>query len=187
MKFSLFTALVILTGTLNASPSQLQSAKEESLHAIKLLGKTLKSQLKEKLQLDSNGTAAITFCTSQAQVLTQEVNTQLSSHVKVRRTSLQLRNKLNKPDAVDLIVMQNYKKAFEKKAASATLLTGVEREGYIRFYKPLTVGSVCLKCHGTNISPVIADQIKDAYPEDAASGMKLGDFRGVIVAEVKKD
>ncbi|MBA1420551.1 MAG: DUF3365 domain-containing protein [Epsilonproteobacteria bacterium] len=186
MKLSLFTATLLLTGTLYASEAHHSSAKQEGLHAIKLLGSTLKTQLKEKLQLDSNGTAAIAFCTAEAQALTQKVNEELPSHVKVRRTSLNLRNEANKPDALDVQIMQNYKKAFAHKSASAGLITKVERKTFTRVYKPLTVGATCLKCHGENISPEIATQIKAAYPNDAATGMKLGDFRGVIVAEVAK-
>jgi len=186
MKLSLFTATLLLTGTLYASGTHHNNTKQEGLQAIKLLGSTLKANLKEKLQLDSNGTAAITFCTTQAQALTQEVNTKLPEHVKVRRTSLQLRNQANKPDVLDIQVMQNYKKAFEKKSAAAGLITKVERKAFTRVYKPLVVGAVCLKCHGENIAPNVAKQIKAAYPEDSATGMKLGDFRGVIVAEVAK-
>jgi hypothetical protein len=187
MKLSLFTATLLLTGTLYASEAHHNNAKQEGLQAIKLLGSTLKSNLKEKLQLDSNGTAAITFCTTQAQALTQEVNAKLPEHVKVRRTSLQLRNQANKPDALDIVVMNKYKQAFEKKSSSAVLITEVEKKDFTRVYKPLVVGAVCLKCHGENIAPNIAEQIKAAYPEDSATGMKLGDFRGVIVAEVAKD
>lgn len=186
MKLSLLTASLLLTSALFATPEHHTTAKQEGMQAIKLLGKTLKTQLKAKLQLDSNGTAAIAFCTTEAQKITQEVNTQLPSHVKVRRTSLQLRNPANQADALDMQVMNNYKRAFEKKSISATLITKVEREGFVRVYKPLAVGAVCLKCHGENISPLVAEQIKAAYPEDAATGMKLGNFRGVIVAEVAK-
>jgi len=186
MKLSLFTASLLLTGTLYGSQTHKVTAKQEGLQAIKLLGQTLKSQLKEKLQLDSNGTTAITFCTAQAQAITAKVNTQLPSHVKVRRTSLQLRNPANQADALDIKVMHNYKEAFDNKSTYANLITKVEKEEFVRVYKPLMVGAVCLKCHGEHISPLIAEQIKAAYPTDAATGMKLGDFRGVIVAEVAK-
>jgi len=55
-----------------------------------------------------------------------------------------------------------------------------------RVYKPLPTGKVCLKCHGTNIDPKIAETIKKFYPKDQATGFKEGDLRGVIVAEIKK-
>jgi len=186
MKLSLLAASLLLSSSLYASQTHGTSAKSEGLQAIKLLGSTLKSQLKEKLQQDSNGTVAITFCTSEAQAITQKVNTELPSHIKVRRTSLQLRNAANQADNLDIKIMKNYKKSFEKKSAGAALITVVEREAFTRVYKPLTVGAVCLKCHGTNVSPVIAEKIQAAYPKDAAIGMKEGDFRGVIVAEIKK-
>lgn len=186
MKLSLFTATLLLASTLYASEAHQSNTKQEGLQAIKLLGSTLKSNLKEKLQLDSNGTEAITFCSTQAQALTQEVNRQLPAYIKVRRTSLRFRNPANKPDALDMQVMQNYKKAFEKKSVAATLITKVERKTFTRIYKPLVVEAVCLKCHGENISPDIAAYIKTAYPQDNATGMKLGDFRGVIVAEIAK-
>lgn len=186
MKLSLFTASLLLTGSLYASGTHHVSATKEGMHAIKLLGKTLKTQLKEKLQLDSNGTAAIAFCTAEAQALTEKVNAELPSHIKVRRTALKLRNQANKPDALDVQIMQNYKKAFEHKSASAGLITKVERKAFTRVYKPLTVGAACLKCHGENIAPAVEAEIKAAYPQDEATGMKLGDFRGVIVAEIAK-
>jgi len=116
MKLSLLTTSLLLSSTLFASQIHGISVKNEGLQAIKFLGKTLKTQLKEKLQLDSNGTAAITFCTSEAQAITQQINAELPSHIKVRRTSLQLRSNANKADKLDMKIMQRYKKAFEKKA-----------------------------------------------------------------------
>ena len=186
MKLSLLTASLLLSSTLYASQMHGTSAKSEGLQAIKLLGSTLKTQLKEKLQQDSNGTATITFCTSEAQAITQKVNAELPSHIKVRRTSLQLRSPANQADDLDIKIMENYKKSFEKKSAAASMITVVERKKFTRVYKPLAVGTVCMKCHGTNVSPLIAEKIQAAYPKDAAIGMQEGDFRGVIVAEVKK-
>ena len=186
MKLSLLTASLLLSSSLFASSMYGTSVKAEGLQAIKLLGTTLKTQLKEKLQLDSNSTAAITFCTTEAQALTQKVNAALPSHIKVRRTSLQLRNPANQADKIDIKIMQSYKKAFEKKSPSASMITQVDRKEFTRIYTPLAVGAVCMKCHGTNVSPIIAEKIQAAYPNDTAIGMKEGDFRGVIVAEIKK-
>ncbi len=187
MKLSLFTASLLLTGSLYASGTHHVSATKEGIDAIKLLGKTLKTNLKAKLQEDSNGTAAITFCTAEAQNITAQVNEKLPSNVKVRRTSLNLRNLANKPDATDMRIMQKYQEAIKKHSASATLMTTVKEDEAIRVYKPLVVGGICLKCHGENIAPNIASAIQAAYSEDNATGLKAGELRGVIVAEVKKD
>jgi hypothetical protein len=186
MKLSLFTASLLLTGSLYGSGTHHVSSTQEGMHAIKLLGKTLKTQLKAKFQEDSNGTTAITFCTAQAQVLTQQVNEQLPSHVKVRRTSLLLRNPANQADATDIKIMKQYQSRISKKSSIAMLPITAKVGKVTRVYKPLVVGAVCLKCHGENVSPAIAKTIQASYPTDKAIGMKLGDFRGVIVAEVTK-
>lgn len=162
------------------------SPRQEGTHAIKLLGKTLKTALMEKMHLDDNGTAAMTFCISQAQTLTQEVNAKLPSHVKVRRTSLQIRSKANKPDETDIRMMQIFKKAVEEKKSAATMMTAIKVGEVTRVYKPILVGKACLKCHGENLSSTVSTALNAAYPEDNATGLKLGDFRGVIVAEVAK-
>ena len=186
MKISLFTASLLLTGSLYASETHHVSATKEGLHAIKLLGTTLKTQLKAKFQEDSNGTTAITFCSTQAQALTQQINEQLPSHVKVRRTSLLLRNPANQSDATDIKIMKQYQSRINKKSSIAMLSVTATVGETTRVYKPLVVGAVCLKCHGENVSPAIAKTIQATYPTDKAIGMKLGDFRGVIVAEINK-
>ena len=186
MKLSLFTASLLLTGCLYGSEAHQLTATQEGMQAIQLLGKTLKTQLKEKLQLDSNGTAAITFCSTQAQNITYQVNETLPVHVKVRRTSLDLRNPANQADATDIKIMDQYKTAIKKQSKAAMMPTRVTVGESTRIYKPLVVGAVCLKCHGDNVSPAIASKIQASYPTDKAIGMKLGDFRGVMVAEVAK-
>ena len=186
MKISLFTASLLLTGSLYASETHHVSLTQEGMHAIKLLGKTLKTQLKTKFQEDSNGTTAITFCSTEAQNITQQVNEQLPSHVKVRRTSLLLRNPANQADATDIKIMKQYQNRINKKSSIAMLPITAKVGETNRVYKPLVVGAVCLKCHGENVSPAIAKTIQTTYPTDQAIGMKLGDFRGVMVAEVKK-
>ena len=186
MKLSLFTSSLLLTGSLYASQTHQISTTQEGMYAIKLLGQTLKTQLKEKLQLDSNGTSAITFCTTEAQNITVQVNEKLPHHIKVRRTSLLVRNPVNTPDATDIKVMKAFEKAIIRKSNFAMTTRTAQVADATRVYKPLIVGAVCLKCHGENIAPEVAATIASTYPEDNATGMKLGDFRGVIVAEVKK-
>jgi len=180
LKTTLLCTSLLLSTTLYAS----QSPRQEGTQAIKLLGKTLKMALIEKMHLDDSGTAAMTFCISQAQTLTDEVNAKLPTHVKVRRTSLKLRSKANQPDETDKRVMQAYKKSVEEKKSSALMMKEVKVGEVTRVYKPLLVGQACLKCHGEALLPTLSSALQSAYPEDNASNMKLGDFRGVIVSEV---
>lgn len=186
MKKSICLITLCCNTLLWSSQSHATSPRQEGVHAVNLLAKTLKTQLKEKLHLDDDGASAMSFCISQAQILTQEVNTKLPSHIKVRRTSLALRNKANTPDMTDIQVMRAYKKAVNEKKSSAKMMQEVNVGEVTRVYKPLFVGKACLKCHGETLSPTLKTSLHAAYPEDNATGLHLGQFRGVIVSEVSQ-
>jgi len=162
------------------------SAKEQGVAAIKQLGSTLKGELKSKMKDDPTGVAAAGFCVHSAESITKEINEKLPKNVRVRRTSLKPRNSGNKPDATDIEVMEALAKEAAAKQLGPKSLKVIEADGVTRVYKPLLTQKVCLKCHGSNLSPEISTIIKEKYPDDQAVGFKEGDLRGVIVAEVKK-
>ena len=189
MKLHLFITSLLCSAALHASQAQGTQAVDETQEAVKyinMLGGTLKSQLKEQLQADPSGMSAIGFCTAKAQLITNDVNTQLPDYAKVRRTSLRTRNSINTPDAIDIEVMKEIEASIKNKTATATMVKKVETEDATRYYKPLIAEAVCLKCHGQNVSAEIQAVIKASYPEDNASQYTLGAFRGVIVSEIKK-
>jgi len=179
----LMTAAMMSSAVMAATPA---GEKEQGIAAIKQLGGALKSQLKAKIKEDSSGVAAVTFCTENAEAITKKVNSELPGTVRVRRTALKVRNSANKPDETDIKVMKALSKAIAAKEATPGSVKVVEGENYVRVYKPLITGKVCLKCHGSDIAPKIAKVIEEKYPDDQAKGFKEGDLRGVIVAEVKK-
>jgi len=161
--------------------------KKEGIKYIKMLGGALKSQLKAKMKEDKTGLTALAFCTSSANDITKAVNKKLPPYAKVRRTSLKVRNdKNNEPDALDKKVMEKFEAEIKAKTLTPKSIMVVKEGDVTRVYKPLVAKAVCLKCHGTNLSPKIAEAIKSSYPDDKATGFKEGDLRGVIVAEIKK-
>jgi len=163
------------------------SVKQEGIKYIKMLGGALKSQLKAKLKEDKTGLTAMAFCTSSANDITEAVNKKLPAYAKVRRTSLKVRNdKNNSADATDKKVIEAYSAAMAAKKFSPKDIKVMEVGDVTRVYKPLVAKAVCLKCHGSNLSPKIAEAIKSSYPNDKATGFKEGNLRGVIVAEIKK-
>ena len=189
MKLQLFIASLLCTAGLHASQAhstQGLSETQEGIKYIKMLGGTLKNQLKAQLQADPSGLSAIGFCTAEAQLITNEVNSQLPNYAKVRRTSLRTRNSINKPDGKDIEVMKKIEESINNKTATAMMITKVDTKEAIRYYKPLVVEAACLKCHGENISPEIEAVIQASYPDENASHHTLGSFRGVIVSEIKK-
>ena len=46
--------------------------------------------------------------------------------------------------------------------------------------KAIPAGAVCLTCHGNDIDPELKAQIDAFYPEDRATGFKLGALRGAF-------
>lgn len=189
MKLKLTIASLFCTAGLYASQAHgtpTLNKTQEGIKYIKMLGGTLKSQLKAQLQADPSGLGAIGFCTAKAQQITDEVNAQLPEYAKVRRTSLRTRNSINKPDAKDVEVMKEIEASIKHKTATATMITKVEMKEATRYYKPLIAEAACLKCHGENVSPEIQAVVQAAYPEDNATHYTLGAFRGVIVSEIKK-
>lgn len=181
---SLATTAILLTTTLMAQPSEPMPVKGEGAHYIKILGKALKSQLKQHLKADKSGLEAANFCSTQAQEITAEINKGLPPHAKVRRTALKVRNLANTPDETDIKVMHVYEEKIKAGTFQPKDIRVVKVDNTYRVYKPLLAKKVCLKCHGSSLKPKIAETIKKYYPKDQATGFKEGDLRGVIVAEI---
>ncbi|WP_294951407.1 DUF3365 domain-containing protein [Sulfurovum sp.] len=161
--------------------------KQEGIKYIKMLGGALKGELKAHMKNDPSGLEALAFCTSSADTITKEVNAKLPKYASVRRTALKVRNNsVNTPDATDRKVMEAYEKAIADKTFSPKDIKIVKEGDVTRIYKPLVTKAVCLKCHGSALSPKIKEAIESAYPHDHATGFKEGSLRGVIVAEIKK-
>jgi len=186
----LLLASIFVCSTLMAtetSPSQPLNIKQEGVKYIKMLGGALKKELQAQMMVDITGVKALEFCTEKASVITQNVNKKLPSYAKVRRTALKLRNDVNNTaDALDTKVMQEYVASIKAKTFTPKDIKVVAEGNTTRIYKPLVTMPVCLKCHGTKVSPALKERIKSAYPNDKAMDFKTGSLRGVIVAEIEK-
>jgi len=138
---------------------------------------TLKSLLRE----DSTHVTAMGACSSMAIQMVDDYNRQITG-VKLRRTALKYRNPKNKPDTADRMVMDTFVTTNKFKP----LVVDLGNE--YRVYKPLVTKQSCLLCHGArnDISSELVKMIDRTYPKDKATGFQLGDFRGVVVADIKK-
>jgi hypothetical protein len=182
---SIVTIIALLGVNLSADE---MSIKQEGVKYIKMLGKELKTNLVAKMKEDPTALKAMNFCASKAEEITKDVNSKLPEGVSVRRTALKTRSEKNTPDATDLEVMKAYEEKSKAKKLDPKDIVVIEKDGAHRVYKPLLLSNACLKCHGDveNISTEIKAIITKNYPKDMATGFKKGDFRGVIVSEIKK-
>ena len=185
---SLLTTSIVLASTTTPTKNSIaeMTAKQEGMTYIKMLGGTLKSSLQTHIKADKTGLSAMGFCTAKAADITKEVNNKLPEYASVRRTALKTRNTNNMPDALDIKVMQEYESSIAQNTFVPTDIKVVEKDNTIRIYKPLVTQSVCLMCHGKNISKEIQEIITTNYPQDKAVDFKINSLRGVMVAEIKK-
>jgi uncharacterized protein DUF3365 len=104
--------------------------------------------------------------------------------VTIGRTSLKLRQPNNKPDAWE---MQQLLRFEERRAAGENPAT-IEFAEYVetggqrvfRYMKAIPTAELCLACHGGTLAPEVTAKLKELYPQDAATGFKVGDVRGAF-------
>ena len=190
MKKTLMLTTALCVSMLNAqdAPKGELSKKQEGVKYIKMLGKTLKTHLKAEMKSDKTGLKAMTFCTDKADELTKEVNTKLPKGVTVRRTALKARSEKNKPDALDVAIMERIISDMNNTKVDLGKPLMVETPSSYRVYKPLFIKPVCMKCHGNDktVDPKVKEAISKNYPNDKAINFKIGDLRGVVVAEMNR-
>jgi hypothetical protein len=170
-----------INSTTTAS-DKLEAIKAKGVVQADGLMSAIKPALMQSLGADPTGESGMMVCSNAAMPLTDEYNKQLSSDSKVRRTALKYRNPANKPDDKDIEVMN-------KIIASKNFAPVVVEMNYnYRVYKPLPMAQPCMACHGDlkTMNNQAKEKIKEYYPKDLAVGFKLGEFRGVIVSEIKK-
>lgn len=182
----LSTSLVLASSKDLSNDTKVEiSIKQEGIKYIKMLGGTLKNQLQIHMKSDKTGLSAIGFCSAKAEMITKEVNKELPEYASVRRTALKIRNDNNTPNALDIKVMKEYEASIAAKTFSPTDIKIVKEGDTTRIYKPLITQGVCLKCHGSNISKEVQNEITINYPNDQAVAFEKGSLRGVIVSEIK--
>lgn len=145
----------------------------------------LGSRLKDEITAGGLMRAA-EFCNANAMTLTEEVNLHQLEGVSVKRISLKVRNAANAPEADELKVLESMQKMLENKKLGEYV---VEEDGKVyKYYKPLVIKKeLCLKCHGEiEKNTELRQFLNEHYPEDKATGYKMGDLRGAVLVKIKK-
>ncbi len=103
-----------------------------------------------------------------------------ASSFRFRRVSLKNRNPMNTPSAQQAEILQQWESGQIKPAF-------YQAEGKFYTMHPIKVAQpLCLNCHGdtTTLDKKAAAEVAKLYPQDKATGYKLGDLRGAFVTEV---
>jgi hypothetical protein len=172
------------TGALGsaAKPVDLEGLAEAARQTVQLFKDRLKGQLSAAIKSDGAANA-ISLC----QTIAPDLSTELtdSSGFEVLRTSLKLRNPENAPGAWELEVL----KSFQERAAAGTDPDKLESYGEVvtpegdrlfRYMRGIPTAELCLNCHGSEIRPDVKAELVRYYPDDKATGYKLGELRGAF-------
>lgn len=170
------------TGAIGRPSLDLEKMLEVARQTVQRFKDRLKGELAAAIK--SEGAAnAISLC----QTIAPDISTELSdnSGFEVLRTALKLRNPENAASPWELEVL----KTFQEKAAAgadpdklehfAEVVTA-EGDRLWRYMRGIQTGEVCLSCHGTDIKPDVKAELVRYYPDDKATGFKLGELRGAF-------
>lgn len=150
--------------------------------AISALGGTLKGELMAAMK-EGGPVAALTVCNEKAPVITDKVST--DQGMQVSRTSLKYRNADNAPTEWEKVVLENFESrkanGEDPKTMAYSEVVEIDGKQEFRFMKAVPTGGACLACHGETLSPELTAKIQTLYPQDLATGFKLGDIRGAFV------
>lgn len=188
---AIFLALLFVAVTTAQAEDKAQKKfEQEATTAIKELAGSLKSSLMAAMQ-DGGPVEAVAVCNLIAPTLAAEISKKYG--MDIRRTSLKVRNPDNEADAWETDVLQRFETRLAageaiQKLTFSEKVSSPEGEHW-RMMKAIPTDKVCLSCHGSKIAAPIQANIDKYYPDDMATGFKLGDIRGAFTVKkaVKKD
>lgn len=127
---------------------------------------------------------AISVCQVQAPALARAASEQTGWNVK--RVSLRNRNPKAVPDAWERAALEDFDRraAAHEPAATLERYEAVQQDGKTvwRYMRALPTGELCLACHGPaeQLSPAVKAKLAALYPDDRATGYRVGDIRGAM-------
>lgn len=187
--------LVLVTAALACAPSRESPravadatadsvAAERARAAATALGKELQGALLAQLERGGPG-SAIAYCADSAQALTAR---HAAVGTYVRRVSLKVRNRANRPDSLERLALESLARSFAQGALPNEVREYRDEAGTraLHYLRPIVIQPQCLVCHGepAAIDPGVVKVLRARYPVDSAVGYKAGELRGAISVRV---
>ncbi len=156
--------------------------KEARLQA-KALGSALKSRLQQAIQA-----GGLEAGVKECQLAAEPIANQLSQNGwQVGRTALKVRNANNAPDKWESEQLALFSNLLTKANADNSMLNKPlesyfynRDSGEFRYMMAIEQDQICMACHGAKITPSVKQTILQYYPDDQATGFKLGELRGAF-------
>jgi hypothetical protein len=170
-------ALALSPVRLAAAPDTGALSVEASRLAQQFVGR-LKPQLKRAMA-EGGPTRAIEVCADIAPSIADALSAE--SGWLVKRVSLKSRNASRAvPDQWEEAVLVEFDRRQAAGEAPADLHFGEVTGGQYRYLQAQGVEPLCLVCHGKGLADDVQLTLEQYYPDDWATGYKLGEVRGAI-------
>jgi len=165
-----------------ATTVDLDKLVEAARQTVRRFQERMKGELAAAIKADGAANAVPLCQTTAPDLLTEFTD---SSGFEVMRTSLKLRNPENAPGTWEREVLNE----FQEKAAAGANPKSLERYDEIvtpegdklfRYMSGIPTGEICLNCHGSEIKPDVKAELVRYYPDDKATGYRLGELRGAF-------
>jgi hypothetical protein len=152
-----------------------------SARLVDKFGKGLKAELMAALN-EGGQENAISVC----QVKASEIAATSNEFWSIRRVSDRNRNPGNLTSEHEAAILARFADTTASTPEFSFEWARTDEGKIYRYYKPITVAPLCVKCHGTteDISPEVQAALDKKYPEDPAIGYKAGDLRGMFMPRV---
>ncbi|HEC84104.1 MAG: DUF3365 domain-containing protein [Candidatus Parabeggiatoa sp. nov. 2] len=151
-------------------------------NTIKEFVGSLQSELKAAMK-KGGPINAISVCHTKAPQIRAQFSHKKAGF-EIARTSLKPRNADNAPDEWEKTVLEQFEKRKAQGEDPKTLefhqVVETNGQRQLRYMKAIPTAEVCLLCHGATIAPDIQAKLKELYPDDKATGFKVGDLRGAF-------
>jgi hypothetical protein len=162
-----------------AAPVDKAALAEEAKGAVQAMAGTLKGELEAAMKA-GGPVEAMDICHTKAPEIAKAISAEKG--VQLSRVSLKNRNPvMGKANEWQTAVLNDFEARKAAGADPATIAYAEVVGNEFRFMKAIPTGEVCLKCHGTDLSPAVTAKLTELYPNDKATGFKQGDLRGAFV------
>jgi hypothetical protein len=118
--------------------------------------------------------AAIDACRVEAPRIAERVG---AAGVAVGRTSHRLRNPANAPEPWMVPLLDAFRASPPPADAWRSVDLRSRGTGYV---EPIYLQPLCATCHGEAVEASLLERIRALYPNDAAVGFRVGEFRGLF-------
>lgn len=160
------------------SPEQHAAALQQGQVIVAETFSLLSSNLQSAIR--SGGVSnALPFCSVAAVPLTTSLAGKRG--VAIRRLTHKPRNPVNRADALESTILDHFRTSGVEPNPPAPVVTNLNA-ATLSYFAPIVLNNeLCLKCHGepgVDIAPEDLAIIQRLYPQDQATGFRLGDLRG---------